>query len=164
MRLASATLPLSALLTAACSNAPSKEDVSAAQTQMQNCITIPQLTDVTAKLDGLAGDKITRQAAPDFTIRGMLPSYEEKEVDGKEKLTAKMDVGITFRSAGGKTSAVLSGSKMTTNEEGEIRNYPLFSQDIDAASTDFKGVNVAEVLQKGQACALAAQEKLGLKM
>lgn len=172
MRLASATLPLSALLTAACSSGPSVEQKNAAQTEMQNCVAgkglvsanAPALTDVSAKLTGIDGEKIVAQQYPDFSIKGTLPEYEEKGEDGKKKTVAKVNVGIVFKSEAGKLSAELAGSKFTTFEDGTSRNNPLYTEEVDPAATDFKGINVAAILSGGRACASGAQAKLGLDM
>lgn len=170
MRYASAILPLSALMTAACSTGPADEDRQAASTHMQNCAgdavkkSAPILTDILAKLDAASAEKPAKQAKPDFTITGKLPAYEEAKKDGDESIKAKYDVGVTFKSAGGTLSASLSGSKLTTDKDGQTRNYPLFHQDLDVTSTDFRGVDIAASLKAGEQCAIAAQDKLGLKM
>lgn len=179
MRIASAVLPLSVLMTAACSSGPSNTQKQDAQTEMQNCILVPKekdkpsiaaefaapVTDITATLDGLASDKIIKQPFPDFTIKGAIPRYEDKikgdDKDDKE-IPVSMDVNIIFASVNGKQTVTLSGSQIKTDDKGNKHNNPFFSQELDIASKDFRGVNVAGMLEAGANCAIQAQSKLGL--
>lgn len=164
-----------ALATAACSTGPNDEQKALAQSEIQSCLGIgnangvmsryaPALSGVKAQLDGLDAEKITAQKYPDFTIRGVLPEYEEKSKDGDKTITAKMNVGVAFKSMDGVLSATLSGSKMTKDEEGRTRYFPLYSETIDPAANDFKGMKIDVILQEGRGCAIAAQQKLGLEM
>lgn len=176
MRLTTTVALSAALATAACSTGPSAELRSAAQEEFKTCMGLgtpnggviklaaPSLTEVTAQVDGLDSEVITPQKYPDFTIRGMLPEYEEKSKDGDKTITSTMNVGITFKSVGGVFSATLAGSKMNTDQDGKTRNYPLFSQQLDTKTADFKGVNVSTILTEGQGCALVAKQKLGMDM
>jgi hypothetical protein len=172
MRL-SAIAVSAALATAACSTGPDDEQKAAAQSEFQSCMGIgkangvmsryaPTLTDVTAKLDGLDAEKITAQKYPNFSVRGTLPTYEEKFKDGKTTTTAKMDVGITLKSLGGEFSATLAGSKFTTDSEGKTRNYPLYSETLAPKTSNYKDIKVDVILTEAQGCAIVAQQKLGL--
>lgn len=163
-----------ALATAACSSGPSKQQKDDAQSEMRTCMGVgnakglmaryaPKLTGVAAQLDGLDAEKITAQKYPDFTIRGSLPSYTETSKDGKDTVTSEMNVGVTFKSVNGVFAATLAGSKTTTNQDGETRNFPFYSENIDVKSNNFKGMDVALILTEGQGCSIVAQQKLGLK-
>lgn len=158
-----------ALATAACSSGPSAEQKQDAQTEMKSCADnvlkkyAPQLSEVTARLDGIDAPNYVKKDQPDFTVRGNLAPYEEKSGEGKKMATDKYDVGLAFESEAGKLSATLAGMKTSTDQEGRTRNFPLFSQDVDVASNDFKGIDIAAVLRETRACAVSAQNKLGLK-